>query len=137
MRYGLETTDAWIAGIQSIWAKSFVFWGLFFFSSLLGQAIFGQRVAVYEPLQFGGFSFLIIGPLVPIGIISTTWLFLRFFVFDTATARDFFIPIITTGLNAGYYENNYSPLIWIVLNTILAIGFLYILYRAYRVACTS
>ncbi len=126
MKYGLETFDAWLHGIQSFWARFLLYWvctgGVAF---LLGG---GADYFFWLSLPLGMLD--IESPFFLIGTMAAAWLLVRLVLFDTATSRDLLSTVVITMIAAASTGAGFSWFILIPGHLLIAA----LLFRNFRIA---
>jgi hypothetical protein len=132
MNYGLETADAWLNALSSAWKRAGLFWLFVALDGWISSTLFGRYQGFGAVLQFGGFTYVILGPvsLWSALVAAVTWI--RFVHLESAGVRSFMLLGSLIAINGWLFDRQIYTwqLVLAHLVAIVLIGLTFILSRA-------
>ena len=104
MNYGLETADAWLNALSGAWKRAGLFWLFVAFVGWTSSTLLGWYQGFGDVLQFGGFTYVILGPvsLWSALVAAVTWI--RFVHLESAGLRSFLLLGSLIAINGWLFD---------------------------------
>lgn len=106
MRFGLETTDAWLSALSSTWKRVGSFWFLVAGVGTLSSLAPDSGHDIGDVLQLGGLTYVLTGPVFFWSALVAAVVWIRFVHLENAGTRSFLLLGILIAINGALDERS-------------------------------